>query len=346
MSNFLDLLFRSQPASGLLTNTGSIVDVAGATPPVAGYVLQAVDDLHAIWVPATGVDATARAAAAAALAAAGVAAKTWQGNVGSTPLWVTPADRGLTPDARNDEFDSTTLDPAWQFWDSVNNVNRTPTLGLNFTTAFPSGTTTPPRYAVHTSGAEARASWLRMQVQDSAGTCYMTKPATLAVGEWVSARVNMGRFPGESSNSDGTFTTLILMGTTSGLPSLTKRIGVASSRTTAGTLCTFSSVDTGGGGSQNSSANSGSVALGQPTEYMAIFRASSTKYVAFLFNDAGQSMALGSLSGIAGAGTGVVNVATLDRVGLGVSTATGNAPLTYVPHAGMDFIRFSTTCPF
>lgn len=49
MSNFLDELFRTQPASALLTNTGALVDVSGATPPVAGQILKAIDATHAQW---------------------------------------------------------------------------------------------------------------------------------------------------------------------------------------------------------------------------------------------------------------------------------------------------------
>lgn len=54
MSTFLDELFRAQPATALVTNTGAVVDVADADPPVAGYVLKATDAEHAVWLPDSG----------------------------------------------------------------------------------------------------------------------------------------------------------------------------------------------------------------------------------------------------------------------------------------------------
>src|SRR3954470_15702421 len=54
MSNFLDELFREQPTSALLTNTGALVDVSGSAPPVAGSVLKAIDDHTAEWLPDAG----------------------------------------------------------------------------------------------------------------------------------------------------------------------------------------------------------------------------------------------------------------------------------------------------
>jgi hypothetical protein len=57
MSSFLDALFRAQPASALLTNTGALVDVSASPPPGANYVLVSVDDQHAIWVPQSSIDA-------------------------------------------------------------------------------------------------------------------------------------------------------------------------------------------------------------------------------------------------------------------------------------------------
>ena len=53
MSSFLDTLFRTQPANALVT-TGANVDISAAGPPVAGYVLKAVDATHAIWMPESG----------------------------------------------------------------------------------------------------------------------------------------------------------------------------------------------------------------------------------------------------------------------------------------------------
>jgi hypothetical protein len=279
------------------------------------------------------------------LALLGISAP-WVGNAGSTPLFVPPASKGLTADSRDDELDSTTLDTAWQAWDSTNNINRTLTGNINLTSAFANNTTTPPRFALHTSGAHARASWLRLQVSDCSGTYYLTKPATLAVGEWLWARISPGRYPSESSNSDATSVSLVLIGTTTGLPSLTKRVSMNISRAAGVVTYSFTSVDTGGGGSQNGSIAGSGAAREELAEYIAIYRPSSTKYMGFVFNDGGQQLALLSLSGISGAATGLTNVATLDRIGISINTQTGNAPLTYVPHVGLDFVRFTSNCPF
>lgn len=74
MSTLLDLLFRTAPATSLVTNTGATVDVSAASPPTAGQILSATDATHATWQTiGAAVDATARAAAAAAQATADAA---------------------------------------------------------------------------------------------------------------------------------------------------------------------------------------------------------------------------------------------------------------------------------
>lgn len=113
---------------------------------------------------------------------------------GSVPLWVPPAARGLVADAMDDEFDSTTIDPAWQFRDTTTGpTNRTPNFGALTENVDITGATTVPNVALHTQG---RRSWMFVQTTTTGPAGYIVyKPFTWAAGKvyWARAVSTYGR---------------------------------------------------------------------------------------------------------------------------------------------------------
>lgn len=172
--SFLDALFRAQPATALVT-TGGLVDVSASDPPAAGYVLQAVDDEHAIWVPATGVDSVARASAAAALAAANSAKLN-----GGQPLWASPA----SAHADDEEFNGTPS-TTWLYRGTASDHTTVQTLSVTASGVDPYAAQTEG--TAHVDWGVRRASWMQFQPQvanggGGSGYSVYAKKASVAIG--------------------------------------------------------------------------------------------------------------------------------------------------------------------
>lgn len=259
-----------------------------------------------------------------------------QASGGSSQLYLPPEIPGVL----DDEFDSDTLNPAWQFYDDVASVVRTPTLGINLFSSL-AASTTPPRYSVNASGSNARKSWLYVQPSDEANLYYVTKPATVAVGQWVFTRI---RGPGWAFNSNtlgGGVAGLVICGTTSGHPDSTKMVTVRLTRSSQNLLYQGTSFDAGAGGTATtvlSSSNSN----GPGYEYFGIYRRTSTSYMMFMWNEGGNFGLLPSNSGP----TGLINISTMDRVGFIMSNNAQGAPTLPLGFVGADFIRQSASLPF
>lgn len=119
---------------------------------------------------------------------------------GQKPLWVPPGVAG----GIDDEFDSTTLDPAWLFRDlTTGPTNRTPAAVSPIApwTAL-TGATTPPNYAVHTNG---RKSHLLVQTTNTANAAYMVyKPFSYTAGHFYYCRLgDIQRIVGQNALSLG-----------------------------------------------------------------------------------------------------------------------------------------------
>jgi hypothetical protein len=262
---------------------------------------------------------------------------------GSSPIWWPPSLSGLAPGAMDDEFDSTTLDPNWQFWDAVNNVVRTPSQGLDMFTAF-AAPTTVPRYTVHTAGAGARKSWFRWQVPNATATYYVTKPATLAVGSWMFARLRVGGWAPNDTIAAGSTCVLTLAGTVSGHPDSNTLVYVGANRVAGNVTMAVRSIDSGASGPNNYSVSN--VANSTALPYVGIYRKTSTTYSFVMFGEDGHVFHGDNEAG-GGAQVTISNIGTLNRVGVIVSANNGGGTnTTPVQVFGMDFLRESTSLPF
>lgn len=130
---------------------------------------------------------------------------------GSVPLWLPPA----TPDAFDDEFDSTTLNSAWLFRDMTALVNRTPNVGAFDENVTLTGLTTPPNVSLHTQG---RRSWMNIQTTFTGPVIYLVyKPFTFAPGKvWWCRAARMMRKVGVVATT-GTYN-LTLWASSGGVP--------------------------------------------------------------------------------------------------------------------------------
>jgi hypothetical protein len=111
---------------------------------------------------------------------------------GSKPLYVPPG----TPEAIDEEFDSTTMPGGWTWRDITNAADRTPS--FNSIDMFSTLTgTASPRVALHT---DWRASWMMWQVAD-AGYHYATKPiGTVPTNACYWSRIRLPWLEGNAAN--------------------------------------------------------------------------------------------------------------------------------------------------
>jgi hypothetical protein len=98
---------------------------------------------------------------------------------GRTPLWYPPATAGTA----DEEFDSTTLNPAFIFRDTTTGpTNRTPTTTTIVAHTALASSTTPPVYNLHTNG---RRSFLLIQTPAASTPTYaVVKPFTFTPGNF------------------------------------------------------------------------------------------------------------------------------------------------------------------
>lgn len=119
---------------------------------------------------------------------------------GSRALKDLPASAG----ALDDEFESTTINPAWVFRDTTTGpTNRTPNFGPLTENTDIVGATTVPNVALHTQG---RASWMLVQPTTTGPAVYQIyKPFTWVSGQFYWARLVATHGRGATVNSGGLF---------------------------------------------------------------------------------------------------------------------------------------------
>lgn len=139
---------------------------------------------------------------------------------GRTPIWVPPASAGLC----DDEFDSTTLNPAYIFRDTTTGpTNRTPTTATIAMHTALALSTTPPVYNVHTNG---RRSFLLIQTPAaSAPTYVIAKPFTFTAGNFYYSSFGC-LVTGQPSVAVGANIRLAIMADSGGNPDLTNYVFV------------------------------------------------------------------------------------------------------------------------
>lgn len=283
-------------------------DLSGtyANPTVAK-----VNGVSVTGTPSNGQVIVASGATAAAWASISAAA------AGSVPLYVPPSSAG----AVDDEFDSTTLNAAWAFYDFTGAAARTPTTGPDPYTAL-TGATAVPKYDLHTNG---RRSWLRFQITDSAHTTFLHKAWTSSTNVFVWARMNM-----RAKNSIGAGGVLALnIGRyASSVPANNNRVivGITRDATTGQQIITASSNDNG-----SVASGDGTNIAGDVPEYFALHKLGSVFYP-YVGWDGGKWMCLKS-NGF----TNTFNSGTPDFVAFQISSSdSGTKP--YITF-GVDFIR-------
>lgn len=165
------------------------------------------------------------------------------GGTGSPWLKEVPS----SPGTADDEFESTTLNAAWNFWDDTSATNRTMTAGTVDPYTALTGATTAPIYDLHTNG---RRSWMRIQVSDSNHTGWMYKSWTAATNVFVWARLRM--VPRTVIATQGIIT-LELHKSASGHPDANNRcyVGLLRDSTSGGARVFGDVIDGGAGGSDS-----------------------------------------------------------------------------------------------
>lgn len=219
MSNFLDELFRAQPASALVT-TGGLVDVSASSPPSAGYILTAVDDEHALWLPpSAAVDSTARASAAAASAAAATAQTTANNAGPRNAVWDPP----LTGASVDDEEFATDVfaSGAW-----IAAADATP-ITTTLTRAGAIDPSTSPSAGTFRSSVAGSTVW----VQGPAGTsCWFYKAmagALTGTHRWLAGITYSTPFSTNVGGASDPYVSFMVCAAASGRPDKNLRFGLA-----------------------------------------------------------------------------------------------------------------------
>jgi hypothetical protein len=252
--------------------------------------------------------------------------------VASVVLATPPAVANLL----DDEFASATLDPNFQWWDVAGAAIRTPALNIDPFTVW-SSPTSVPRYALHTAGNGARASWLKFQVPDSAGDYYITKPGTLPVGSWLYIRYMGPAFTPISNTTGGGKIGVVLCGTTGGHADPANSC-VMSVRTDGVGAFGYQCVakDTTG----NNGANISTSTYGSVHPFLGIYRRTTTAFNFFAWGDDG-TVVMMEING-----QQMNCVGTLDRIGIVCNNIGQGAPTVPNGVLGLDCIRVSSVLPF
>lgn len=247
--------------------------------------------------------------------------------IGAAPLWVPPAAIGVTPNALDDEFDSTTLNAAWAFYDSIAGINRTPSGAVDPFSAL-TGAAAVPRTTLHTNG---RRSWIKFQTTDTANTFYYMHKNVTAPGTcfwWCRASTGSG-VAGPARIQ------LFISPALAGLPDVgalgtSNMVAIGAFNNASAASIALSTISAGG--AVSNTAISTSPNAGFQFEYFGLYKSGTTVY-AMAFDEKGNVVDIGSIS----------VTWTIGKIGfrvLGSPTGIG-APLHQ-----MDFLRQDATWRF
>lgn len=233
---------------------------------------------------------------------------------GSTALYVPPS----TPGTIDDEFDSTTLNGAWAFYDLTNGAARTPSGAVDAYSAL-TGSTAVPRTTLHTNG---RRSWCRVQATDSASQLAFYKSVSPPTNVFYWTRLRQGIL-GTAGPASNFFVSMQLWAATSGHPDANNSMYVGYG-VSAGS---WSFVCDSFNGGVDAGASAGGGAISARWEFFGIHKISTTYYF-YIFSEGGQYISMKS--------DGYTNAFT--PAYLGWRMVCGNTHKPYDIYA-FDFIR-------
>lgn len=240
--------------------------------------------------------------------------------VGSKPLFVPPLVAGTL----DDEFEGSSLNAAWAFYDATADVNRTPSGTVDPFTAL-TGAATVPRVTVG-----QRTSHVKFQTTDSGVFYFMHKAATLATNCFVWARL------ASAGNANGpSRIQLFVSPDNAGKPDVTQTgsptadmLAVGPDFNSGGAISVALSTISGGGAVANT------VFADKGTDYhYAGFMKVGTTLHPLVFGDDGRYFAF----------TSQTIAWTIGRVGFRVVSVNGGFG---APIHDVDFIREDTTWRF
>lgn len=239
---------------------------------------------------------------------------------GSTALYVPPASAGTI----DDEFDSTTLNGAWAFYDLTNSAARTPSGACDPYTALTGGTAVP-RTTLHTDG---RASWIRVQVTDTVATqtaFYRAITPPTNVFYWCRMKKSFNNVA-PSGITAGNLMVFQMWASTSSHPDAANTVYVgllvSGGAAAIGTDSLVANVS-GGSGVTNT------VTYYNYPDYFGLHKI-GTKYYPYIWNEAGALICLKP--------GGFTNASTMAYIGWRMASNNTTAPMDI---AAFDFIRES-----
>lgn len=239
---------------------------------------------------------------------------------GSKPLFIPPATAGTL----DDEFEGSSLNAAWGFYDATADVNRTPSGTVDPFTVL-TGATTVPRVTVG-----QRASHVKFQTTDSGVFYFMHKAVTLPTNCFVWARL------ASSGNANGpSRIQLFVSPDNAGRPDVTQTgsatanmLAVGPDFNSGGALSVALSTISGGG----AVANTTFVDKGTDYHYAGFMKVGTT-FHPLVFSDDGRYFAF----------TSQTATWTIGRIGFRVVSTAGGFG---APVHDVDFVREDTPWRF